>query len=92
MQEGIFTIRNQMDKGFISKTSANSFRNKDVSRTFVNVFDTSLIPKNIEYAMDDKRVLSRKSLLYSFTSSVSSPKSNNHTRQSMPDISNVRKS
>ena len=43
MQEGIFTIRDPMDKGFISKTSANSFRNKDVSRTFVNVFDTSLI-------------------------------------------------
>ena len=29
-----------------------------------NVFDTSLIPKNIEYAAEDKRVLPGKSLLY----------------------------
>ena len=43
MQEGIFTIHNQMDKGLTSKTSANSFRHKDASGTFVNVFVTSLI-------------------------------------------------
>ena len=64
MQEGIFTIRNQMDKGLTSKTSTHSFRHGDVSGTFVNVFDTSLIPKNIEYATEDKRVLPGKSLLY----------------------------
>ena len=43
MQEGTFTIRNPMDKGFISKTSTNSFRHGDVSGTFTNVFVTSLI-------------------------------------------------
>ena len=43
MQEGIFTIRDQMDKGFISKTSVNQFRHGDVAGTFVNVFVTSLI-------------------------------------------------
>ena len=64
-----------MDKGLTSKTSANSFRLGDVSGTFTNVFDTSLIrlcnvfntsliPKDIEYATEDKRVLSRKSLLH----------------------------
>ena len=46
-----------MDKGSISKTSANQFRLEDISRTFTNVFDTSLIPKNIEYATEDERVL-----------------------------------
>ena len=64
-----------MNKGFIAKTSANQFHLENISRTFTNVFDsslirlwyvfdTSLIPKNIEYATEDKRVLSRKSLLY----------------------------
>ena len=43
MQEGIFTIRNPMDKRFISKTSTKQFRHGDVSGTFVNVFDSSLI-------------------------------------------------
>ena len=43
MQEGIFTIRNPMDKGFIAKTSANQFHLEDILRTFTNVFVTSLI-------------------------------------------------
>ena len=43
MQESIFTIHNQMDKGLTSKTSANSFRHGGVSGTLVNVFVTSLI-------------------------------------------------
>ena len=42
MQEGIFTIHNQMDKGLISKTSTYSFRHGDVQGTLTNVFDTSL--------------------------------------------------
>ena len=52
-----------MDKEFISKTSANSFRHGGVSGTLVNGFDTSLIPKNIEYATGDMRVLPGKRLL-----------------------------
>ena len=52
-----------MNKGFISKTSTNSFRHGNIFRTFTNVFVTSLIPKNTECATEDKRVLPRKSLL-----------------------------
>lgn len=43
MQEGIFTIRNQMHKGLTSKTSTHSFRRGEESGTFTNVFVTSLI-------------------------------------------------
>lgn len=36
----------------------------DVPERLCNEIDTSLIPKSIECGTEDKRVLSRKSLLY----------------------------